>query len=31
MMWEFIKELLIDGAPWIIVALLICVILVILV
>ncbi len=31
MMWEFIKELLIDGMPWIIVAVLICIILMILV
>ena len=30
-MWEFIKELLIDGMPWIIVAVLICIILMILV
>ena len=31
MMWEFIKELLIDGMPWIIVAVLIFIILMILV
>jgi hypothetical protein len=31
MMWEFIKEMLIDGMPWILVALLICIILIIIV
>ena len=31
MMWEFIKELFIDSMPWILVALLICIILIILV
>ena len=31
MMWEFIKELFIDCAPWILVTLLICIILIILV
>ena len=31
MMWEWIKDLFMDCLPWIIVALLICVILVILV
>ena len=31
MMWEFIKDLFIDSLPWIVVAVLICIILIIVV
>ena len=31
MMWHFIKDLLIDGLPWIIVAILICILLIVIV